>query len=307
MSQALIPIWRVTGPTHFVTKPEWMSFHILREAEKCPLASVLRRSTYTHLWNRSGYPNKPTVSAAIGIIVHSAAQHLMRELMKDGVISSRDEAAIQTLRRLGGFSSVITREISLFIQGEQTNPRFQSFASAFEKNLSNKLPRMRELLQELLSEQEWIVRRPGPSEKPLPDGWSLGPKRHRLRPGTSFEIELREPEMKWKGRVDAITLLNDSCSISDLKTGEPSESHIEQLRVYSVLWDGDRDLNPDRLPVSGLKIFYGSSVISLDLPTKETLAEWRSAIVDRTERAEQELAVSHLQRVRLQRTAAVVR
>jgi hypothetical protein len=179
----------------------------------------------------------------------------------------------------------------LFIQGEQTNPRFQSFASAFE-NLSNKLPRMSELLQELLSEQEWIVRRPGPNEKPLPDGWSLEPKRHRLRPGTSFEIELREPEMKWKGRVDAITLFNDSCSISDLKTGEPSESHIEQLRVYSVLWDGDRDLNPDRLPVSGLKIFYGSSVIYLDLPTKETLAEWRSAIVDRTERAEQELAVS---------------
>ena len=283
MSAALIPIWRVTAPTHIVTGAEWMSFHILQEAERCPLASVLRRSQYSQLWNRSGYPKKPIVPAAIGIIVHSSAQRLMRELMKDGVCSTRDEKAIETLRRLGGLSAVIKEEMSAFIQSEQINPRFQSFALAFERNLTNKLPRMRELLQELLSEQQWIVRSSGPRGKTSADAWSAGAKRFRLRLGTSFEVELREPALKWKGRVDVITVLNNSCSMLDLKTGEPSDTHIEQLRVYSVLWDGDQDLNPDRLPLSELKIFYGSSAVSLDLPTNESLADWRSALTKRTE------------------------
>jgi PD-(D/E)XK nuclease superfamily len=89
-----------------------------------------------------------------------------------------------------------------------------------------------------------------------------------------------------------ITVFNDSCSIFDLKTGEPSDSHIEQLRVYSVLWDGDRELNPDRLPLRELKILYGSSAISLDLPTRETLGKWRSAIAERTESVVEQLAAS---------------
>jgi hypothetical protein len=282
MSAELIPIWRVTAPTRTVTVPEWMSFHILREAERCPLASVLRRSQYTQLWDRNGYPNKPTVPAAIGIIVHSSAQRLMGELMEDGVSSSRDEKAIETLRRLGGFSAVIKEEMSAFIQSEQINPRFQSFALAFQRSLTNKLPRMRELLQELLSEQHWTARSSGPRENTSANARSAGAKRFRLRLGTSFEVELREPVLKWKGRVDVITVSNNACSILDLKTGEPSDIHIEQLKVYSVLWDGDQDLNPDRLPLSELKIFYGSSAVSLDIPTIESLAHWRSALIKRT-------------------------
>ena len=292
MNQDFIPIWRVASPTQTAPNPEWMSFHVLSEAERCPLASTLRRSTYAQLWEGRGYPNRPTVSAAIGIVVHSAAQLLMRELMTDGVASNRDEGSFETLRRLGGFSAVLNKEVSAFVRNQGMNPRFQAVASAFERSLFSKLPRMRELLQELLSEQKWIVRQFESGETNSQNRRSLTQSRYRLRMGTSFEVELQDSALRWKGRVDAITLTNDSCSISDLKTGEQSESHIDQLKIYSILWEADRELNPDRLPIGELKIYYGSSSISLDHPTTQTIREWRSALTERTERVQQQLALS---------------
>lgn len=288
MSSTTIPIWRVAAPTQVATTPEWMSFHLLLEIERCPLASALRRSTYAQLWDRLGYPNKPSVSAAVGSIVHSAAQHLMRELMSDGVASNRDEAAIATLRRLGGLSTVLSKEAAAFIERERVNPRFQSFALAFERSLATKLPRMRELLQELLSEQQWVVRRLMPVDK----SHDTSRSRFRLRNGTSFEVELRDATIRWKGRVDVITLDRDACSISDLKTGDPSENHVEQLKTYSVLWHGDNELNPDGIPIGALTIYYGSSPEPVEPLTPEAVSELRASIVERTNRADQQLALS---------------
>lgn len=283
-----IPIWRVSAPTQAAMAPEWMSFHMLLEVEKCPLASTLKRSTYAQLWDGVGYPSKPSISAAVGSIVHSAAQHLMRELMRDGVASNRDEASIDTLRRLGGLSTVLNKESTAFIERERLNPRFQSFAPAFERSLAMKLPRMRELLQELLSEQKWVVRPIAATTKPQAPSSS----RSRLRDGTSFEVEVRNPAIRWKGRIDAITLDHGLCSISDLKTGEPSDSHIEQLKTYSVLWHGDKEINPDGIPIAALTIYYGSSPVSVKPLTLEEVATLRASIVDRTTRAEQDLALS---------------
>jgi hypothetical protein len=292
MNQDFIPIWRVASPTQTATNPEWMSFHLLSEAERCPLASTLRRSTYAQLWDGRGYPKRPAVSAAIGIVVHSAAQFLMQELMTDGVASNRDEGSFETLRRLGGFSAVLNKEVSAFVRNQGINPRFQAVASAFERTLFSKLPRMRELLQELLSEQKWLERQSESAETSAKNRPSQNPSRYRLRLGTSFEVELQDPALRWKGRVDAITLTNDSCSISDLKTGEQSVAHIDQLKIYSILWEADKELNPDNVPIGELKIYYGSSSVSLDLPTKQTMKDWRSALADRTARAEQQLALS---------------
>jgi hypothetical protein len=58
------------------------------------------------------------------------------------------------------------------------------------------------------------------------------------------------------------------------------------------LWEGDKELNPDGLPIGELKIYYGSSSISVDLPTKQTIKELRSALANRTARVEQQLSLS---------------
>jgi hypothetical protein len=116
----------------------------------------------------------------------------MRELMTDGVASNRDEGSFETLRRLGGFSAVLNKELSTFILSQQSNPRFQVVASAFERHLFSKLPRMRELLQELLSEQKWIVRESVSGQTVAQNKPPRVSSRYRLRQGTSFEIELRD-------------------------------------------------------------------------------------------------------------------
>jgi len=286
-----LPVWRVASPTRMIHQVEWMSFYALREAERCPLSSVLRRSEYAQLWDRNGYPDKRTLPAAIGIIVHSAAQVLVRELMSDGVTSSIDEAAMITLRRLGGFSKILSEEVARFVAEERANPRFSAIASTFEQSLLTKLARMRELLQELISAQRWIVRNHKSSALPTLSSPTGSFHRFPLSRGTTFEVELRDHQIKWRGRADSITVNADSCAIADMKTGESSDAHIEQLKIYSVLWDGDSELNPAKLPISDLKIFYGSSVTSLDAPTQGALDEWRASIVQRTQTAQGDLGL----------------
>jgi len=122
-----IPIWKVAEPTDQARAPEWMSFHVFKEAQRCPLSVALRRSSYSQLWGGFGYPSRPTAAAVSGIVVHEAAEILLKELAQAGVTSLMHPEAMNVLRRLGGFTKVLENSLVEFFARENDNPRFEQF------------------------------------------------------------------------------------------------------------------------------------------------------------------------------------
>ena len=104
-------LWTTRYPTERSAAPEWMSYHFLQEAERCPLAASLKHSWYRTLWGRRGYPNRLNIGALIGIIVHSAAEHIVQSMVEAEVSSAADPRAMATLRALGGYSKVLSDAI----------------------------------------------------------------------------------------------------------------------------------------------------------------------------------------------------
>lgn len=96
-----------------------------------------------------------------------------------------------------------------------------------------------------------------------------------LEQGTHFEIELRHPGIKWRGFVDLIELRDDSCTLEDFKSGEPSDDHLLQLQIYALLWSHDEELNPTRTAIDRLVICYpnGDRIVSYNEQDGTKLAQ----------------------------------
>ena len=106
---------------------------------------------------------------------------------------------------------------------------------------------------------------------------TFGPARHWLsirRPletGSYAEVTLRDPELGWFGIADLISLSEEHCEIRDFKTGQPSDDHAFQLRVYALLWWRDPERNPTRRRATKLVLTYGNKDVSVSVPEKPEL------------------------------------
>src|SRR6267154_2593149 len=117
-------IWTTRSPAIWANAPEWMNFHFLIEAERCPRSVALRYSSYPTIWKRRGYPDKPTISSIFGQIVHSSVRRIVHELARRGCQSLRDPKAIQILKTIGGYSRVISENTNSLLDRLRDNPRF---------------------------------------------------------------------------------------------------------------------------------------------------------------------------------------
>jgi len=286
MKQAL---WKVRTPSKPSAGPEWMSYSFLAEAEKCPRAAFLKYSDYEQLWDRPGYPQRPNAAALAGSVVHSAAEKILRQLIADGVNTTRSTAAAQSMRSLGGFSAVLSTAFEKTVEKEAANPRFTEFELTLRKQIEARMPRMREALQEILADRQ-LLASPGSAAGA---SWPRrgDHQRRSLSPGTHFEVELRDTILMWRGRVDMLTLSEEGCSISDIKTGQPDDSHRLQLQIYALLWGADSDLNYRETPVIGLQIGYGAGVTAVEVPTQDESSVLRADLLKRTLQIRQELSL----------------
>jgi len=109
--------------------------------------------------------------------------------------------------------------------------------------------------------------------------------------GSHTEIELRDDELRLMGRADVITVRETGCTITDYKTGEPSEGHADQLRLYGLLWSRDRRVNPSRIPIAGLVVSYATHDHSIDVPSVADLAGLAREVTSRIATTEKQLAL----------------
>lgn len=281
-----IPIWRVTEPSDQASAPEWMTFHLLKEAQRCPLSIALQRSSYRQLWDGSGYPTRPTAAVISGLVIHEAAETLLKELVQAGVSSLMQPAAMKILKELGGFTKVLDRSLGEFFARENNNPRFEQFRDDLFRSLRVKLPQMRATLQALLVSHVWA---PSGSDFETPrktttnSGREKPTQRAPLGTGTFVEIDLQDSLAKWRGRIDILDVDESGCAITDLKSGVPSDEHKEQLIAYAMLWVEDRDRNPARLPIQSLRIVYASGAVAVPVPTDTQMHTLRRGLIDSSE------------------------
>jgi hypothetical protein len=88
-----------------------------------------------------------------------------------------------------------------------------------------------------------------------------------------------------------LTLNEDQCAIVDYKTGGPDDHHAEQVRLYQLIWSRDRELNPDRLPVTSLTISYAAHDVSVTPLAGSELEALADELATRIHAAEHELAL----------------
>jgi RecB family exonuclease len=282
----MIPIWRVTEPTDQARAPGWMSFHVYRDAQRCPLSVALQRSSYRQLWDGSGYPTRPNAAAVSGLVVHEAAEAVMKEFAQAGVTSLMQPAAMKVLKELGGFTKVLDNLLVEFFTNQSNNPRFEQFREDLFRSLRVKLPQMRATLQALLVSHVWPPSRSS-FESPRMMNSNLGrvksTQRSSLWDGTFIEVDLQDPVAKWRGRIDIIDVDEHGCAITDLKSGSAIDDHQEQLIVYAMLWSEDSDRNPSRLPVQKLQIIYASGAVAVAIPSDARMQSFRRGLMDSSE------------------------
>ncbi len=242
--------WIAASPISWPSEPDDLTFSTLKEIEVCPRRWALSSASYPSLWDNRGYPQKLHLKALAGTVVHAALETVTKELVGAGCPSVFDASAVMVLQRLGGLTKVIARAIDQLAARIGSNPRAARLTDHFIRSLRAQSPELRGRVQTMLARRVLLVGSNG--------GVGGNSRRDRgpLGPGVYCEIELRVPQMRWKGRADLVTIDSESCVITDFKTGESSADHELQLKIYALLWSRDEVLNPGALLASRLVLAY---------------------------------------------------
>lgn len=284
MSKAEIEaVWYARLPHKWADTPEWMSFSRLRDLEVCPRRWSLNSALYPEIWLHRGYPPKVHLASLAGQIIHAALETITNALNHAGCVSVTDEHFVRVMRELGGYSKIIEEIIKNLCNDLQDNPRFASKFNYISTRLRNSVPALREQLQ-ILTGKLRLQSRFAPTTVSGSQS-NRGGVRSALTNGTYSEVELRVDPLRWRGFVDALTLSDTSCEIVDYKTGMPKPDHEEQVRLYSLLWARDKQLNPTGRTVDRLTLAYSTIDIAVEPPIGAHLDVLEQEIILRTKTA----------------------
>ena len=278
--KAVPAIWTVHSPRALAQAPEWMSFHFLTEAEQCPRSTALRHGNYPDLWNKNGYPRKPHLAALSGQIVHIVVRRIALELARGGCTSLQEAKAVQILKDLGGYTKLIVQSTDTVLNSLVGNPRVEFVRKHITTRVRAHVAEIREQVQVLVARLRWQEDNIPPSLLDTPvmaPGNVPGLTRKPLGFGTYFEVELRDEQLGWKGVADLLSISEDDCAITDFKTGERSERHELQVRIYALLWARDNELNPSGRRATRLVLSYSHGEHDVtrlsDVQEENTLAD----------------------------------
>ena len=185
----------------------------------------------------------------------------------------------------GGYTTIVAAEVGRAIERLQLNPRMESELNYLDVRLRRRMPEIRVAVQKLIARCLLVN-----SESTVDGGSGVWASRapRRISRGSHSEVTLVAEAERFTGRVDLVTVRDDSADLLDFKSGKPSDRHSRQLTLYGLLWVSDKVANPDRLPVGALTVMYPDCDRSVPVPT-----QWQAVkmqLRDEIERAEEELA-----------------
>ncbi|HKV78660.1 MAG TPA: PD-(D/E)XK nuclease family protein [Candidatus Sulfotelmatobacter sp.] len=258
-----------------------MNLHYLLRAERCPRSAALRHARYAELWDRNTYPDKPSVAGLAGTVVHATVARIVQQFSENGCTSIDDPRCSAVLKQLGGYTRILMQTITDLAKALAGNPRFEIVRDWSLVALQKRIPLLREHVQLQLGKISWPVLSQNNEQSAAPKDVCRHPSnRPALGKGVHFEVEVRYPKLKWRGVIDFLDVGEQSCTIKDFKTGEASDDHVLQLKLYALLWLNDRELNPAALPPSQLSVSYASGEQEVSIAPKE-LAELSESLLNR--------------------------
>lgn len=244
---------------------------------------MLSRALYPKIWDRGGYPPRPVLPALVGSIIHQVLETVLATLHAEACPSVSDPRTFAVLKRLGGYSALLERALTEELDRLRSNPRGSEVVDAMATALRQRLPNMRQRVQAVIARAEL---NPAPAQR---DAGGPPGVRAPLANGTHPEIELRVAELRFLGRADLLSLEDDGCILTDYKTGSPDPHHLEQLRIYTLLWSRDGDRNPGGMPTKRLVIAYPTHNEEHDPPSAQELDDLAEALAARVRDVESEL------------------
>jgi hypothetical protein len=253
------------------TLPQTWSYSSLREATECPRRWMLSRAKYPDLWSHWGYPPRPSLPALIGDVVHGVLETLLRSFRSNGCTSLADPAMVGVLKDLGGYTALVEHGIEEQLDRLAENPRINDRLGPLRTALRVKVPEIRRRVQAV------IARMPFQSVDSGPESTDARTGRGPLPYGFHPEVELRVPSLRLAGRADLMSIAEDTCEITDYKTGAPDPHHADQLRLYALLWSRDHELNPQSLPIRRLILSYPSHDVDVEPLTAAELEDVASS------------------------------
>jgi PD-(D/E)XK nuclease superfamily len=278
-------LWTTDLPVDWPASPEAMTVSTLGEIEACPLRWALGAASYPTLWGGRGYPPRVHVRALAGNVVHLVLETITKQLSLEGCVSIDDPKTWTVLKNLGGITKVVLACVERILAGLSLNPRAAETIERTAATLRAQAPEIRSRAQAILSR----IRLGGHAGN-FADG-ARKAKRGPLVSGTYPEIELRVPEIGWKGRVDLLVLNESVCEVIDFKTGIADESHSFQLQVYALLWGMDKELNPAGRITSRLVISYSTGDVEIPVPSSDGFESLKKDIVVRGDAACRNIAL----------------
>lgn len=276
------PIATAAEPETWALPPETMSFSRMLEIKACPRKWALKESQYPEIWDKHGYPNSLSVAAMEGAIVHRALEVIVRAMSNSGVASLASEEAVAAMRSLGGFSKVLSDATDSLTKREMVNPRVRERLGDTAEKIRSRLHILRERTQALLSRINLYPRNDVRSS-------DAGPL--TIVNGSYSEVRVAAPEICWTGVIDLLNVSNDTCEIVEFKTGEPKPEHTTQVRVYSLLWKLDQEMNPQGRIASLLTLSYPSEIVNVNPLSDDALDDLKQILMDEMKSAR--LAIAH--------------
>jgi hypothetical protein len=173
---------------------------------------------------------------------------------------------------LGGLTSVLHGAHARVLEREQANPRVQPLLTRLRADFARDVPLLRQQLQEQLRRLTLFPRASASNKN--------GRHRSLLGEGSYHEVRVRSSSLDMVGVIDLLIIAPGHATIWEFKTGEPSDHHAEQVRVYALLWAED-ERNPMHEPPDDLVLSYQHHTRHVAPLSGEDLIVLRGALAQR--------------------------
>lgn len=257
-----------------------MSFSTLMQLEACPRKWALASADYPEIWSQSGYPSALNTAAIEGSIIHKSLEILTKAFADQQCSSLSEARAMRVIKELGGYTPLLQRCADAALKPYSDNPRAKRNLEQKKQIILSHIPEIRIKLQNLLSRIQ-LFSQPIGHKKPLGQRDNREKSLGSLH-GSYSEIELRVPEMRWRGFVDLLTLTSAICEIRDYKTGKRKDEDREQICIYALLWWRENRLNSAKRLADRLVVSYRDGDECVVTPTESELVILEEALLERT-------------------------
>lgn len=264
-----LSIWILLKPEKPPEFPKSFNFSLLNEIELCPKKWFLSNSKYSNLdKSQNYYPYTVNLKAIKGSIIHLTFNKILRLFINESCYSTQDPKVRQLLEKEGGLSNLVSKEINNYLDRMSSNPRFkinsEVYSSKIKENQNDILLAVKHYFGVInfsnVSRTQIKFNRDNSNSK-------------KLKNGIYSELVLSNNDYDFRGILDLFIIDHDTYTITDFKTGEPRDYHVDQIRFYSLLWYLDKVHNPLKKIVNKLILIYQSNELHYDGLSKKDLME----------------------------------